>query len=94
VKGEAAAFSVRAQRCQSLYFSATPRMIRVKNSRIIRRVGQVVRVGKRRGACIHDFCGKTRSERDHLEDLSIYGRIILKWTGLIRLRVGKSGGLL
>jgi hypothetical protein len=69
-------------------------MIRAKNSRIMRRVGQVVSVGTRRDTCIQDFCGKTQNERDNLEDLSIYGRIILKWSGLIRLRVGTSGGLL
>jgi hypothetical protein len=42
--------------------------------------------------------------RDHLEDVSIHGRIILEWilrkecgklwTGCIRLRIGTSGGLL
>jgi hypothetical protein len=69
-------------------------MIRERRSRIMRKVGQVVGVRERRGVCIQDFCGKTRSERDHLEVLSIYGRIILKWTGLLRLRVGTSGGLL
>jgi hypothetical protein len=35
---------------------------------------------------------KTRSERDHLEYLTIDWRIILKWTGLILLRVRTSGG--
>jgi len=43
-------------------------------------------------------------ERDHLEDLNVDGRIILKcyfgkwdgeeWTGLIWLRIEKVGGLL
>jgi hypothetical protein len=43
-------------------------------------------------------------ERDHLEELGTYGRIILKcilnkldgweWTGLIKLRIGKSDWLL
>jgi hypothetical protein len=43
------------------------------------------------------------SEGDHLEDLGVDGRIILKlfsrrrmgtWTGLIWLRIGTGGGLL
>jgi hypothetical protein len=47
--------------------------------------------------------GNTR-ERDHLEDLGIAGRIIIKWifkkwdgdawTGLIWFRIGIGGGLL
>jgi hypothetical protein len=51
----------------------SPNMIRVKKSQVMRRAQQVVRAGKTRGACIQEFCGKTRSERDHLEDLSICG---------------------
>ena len=51
--------------------------------------------------CIQGFGGEA-SERDHLEDLDLDGRIILRrifmkwnvqvWTGLIWLRIGTAGG--
>ena len=46
------------------------------------------------GKCIHDFWGEMK-ERDHLEDLDVYGKMILKkwdarpWTVLM-YRMGKS----
>jgi hypothetical protein len=53
---------------------------------------------------IQDFCGEIRSERDHMEDLSVDGRIILQWifkkwdegawTGLIWLRIWTGSELL
>jgi hypothetical protein len=52
-------------------------------------------VGEER--CLLCFCGGKRMERDHLKDLSVDGRIILRdgaWTGLISLRIGTGGGLL
>jgi hypothetical protein len=57
---------------------------------------------RRRGMHI-GFWWESQEERNHLEDLDIGGRIILKWilerqdevvwTGLIWLRIGSSGGL-
>jgi hypothetical protein len=41
------------------------------------------------------FSCRNLGERDHLEDLGIDERIILKWTiGLIWLRIGAGSGLL
>jgi hypothetical protein len=50
------------------------------------------------------FGGGNLRERDHLEDLGVDGRIILRWifrkwvsgarTGMIWLRIGIGGGLL
>jgi len=50
------------------------------------------------------FCWGDLRERDHLEDLGVDGRIILKWifkkwdgetlTGMIRLKIGAGSGRL
>jgi hypothetical protein len=59
-------------------------------------------VEDRRGS-YRGFCGGDLKERDHLEDLSVDGRKILKyifknrdgaWAGLIWLRIGTDGGCL
>jgi len=46
-------------------------------SRRMRRVGHIAHTGDRRGA--NGFWWKNMGERDHLEDLGLYGRITLKW---------------
>jgi hypothetical protein len=33
-------------------------------------------------------------KRDHVEDLDMHGRMILKWNEVIWLRIGTSGGCL
>jgi hypothetical protein len=55
---------------------------------------------RRRGMHI-GFCWESQEERDHLKDVDIGGRIILKriferqdgvvWTGQIWLRIGSTG---
>jgi hypothetical protein len=57
-----------------------------------------------RGEVYTGFCWGDPREREHLEDLDVDERIILKWifkkwdrrswTGLIWLRIGTGGGLL
>jgi hypothetical protein len=56
------------------------------------------------GGMHRGFWYENLKERDHLEDLILYGRVMLKWllkkknermcTGLVCLRVGTGGGLL
>jgi len=56
---------------------SSPNIIWVIKSRRMRWVGHVAHIGERRGAYMV-WRGNLR-ERDHLEDPSIDGRIILKW---------------
>ena len=61
----------------------------------------MARMWERRGA-YRVLVGRPEAKRDHLEDLGIDGRIILKrifmtwnreaWTGLNWLRIGTCGG--
>ena len=59
-------------------------IILVVKSRTVRWAGHVVHMGDRRGA-YRVWCGNVR-ERDHLEDLSIGGMLIVKW--ILRNRRG------
>ena len=54
MKGEAATLSVRAQRCQSHYFSTTPRIIRAIKSR---RMGDTCNTYVRDKKCIKLLAG-------------------------------------
>jgi hypothetical protein len=59
---------------------------------------------RKRGEMHTGFCWGDLRDRDHLEDLGVDGRIILKWifkkwdgealTGMIRIKVGAVGGRL
>jgi len=73
----------------------SPNIIRVIKSKRMRSAGHVARMGRRE---VHRglWWGNLK-ERDHLEDLVVYGRIILKlivknknasvWTGLMLLSI-------
>jgi hypothetical protein len=60
----------------------------------MRRAGQIAHVGDRRGA--NGFWRKNLGERDHLEDLGLYGRITLKWIikliEIIHMTPGQQSG--
>ena len=73
-----------------------PNIIRLIKSRRMRGTGQVASMG---GRTVHTgFWWRDLSEREHLQDPGLDGRIILKlilkkwdgeaWTGLIWLRIG------
>jgi hypothetical protein len=78
---------------------STPNIIRVMKSRLMRWADHVARIGDQK---VHTGFGLGNlSERDHLEDPSIDGRVILKlilkkedvkaWIGLIWLGIGTGG---
>jgi hypothetical protein len=79
---------------------SSPNTVRVIKSRRMRWAGHVARMGERRGYT--RFWWENLRERDHLGDLGLDGRIILKWifrkldegvgTGPSWLRVGTVGG--
>ena len=52
-------------------------VIWVTKSIRMRRAGYIAHMGDRRGA--NGFWWKNLEERDHLEDLGLYGRITLNW---------------
>jgi hypothetical protein len=80
---------------------SSPNIIRMIKSRRMRWAGHVARMGEGRGA--YRVLDWRPSGRDHSEDPSLDGRIILKyifkkwdevaWTGLIWLRIDTGGGL-
>jgi hypothetical protein len=57
---------------------SSPNIIQVIKSRSMRLAGHVACIRERRGIYIGVWWGNLR-ERDHLEDLGIDGRIILRW---------------
>ena len=77
-------------------------IIQVIKSRRMRWAGHVARMGERRG--VYRVWWGNLSERDHLEDPGVDGRIILRWilgnwigeawTGLNWLRIGTGDSLL
>jgi len=84
------------------YLYSSPNIVRVIKSRRMKWVGHLARMGERRSAC-RIWWGNL-SERDHLQDAGIYGKIILKWifkkwdvkacSGSIWPRIGTRGGRL
>jgi hypothetical protein len=81
-------------------FYSSPNIVRVIKSRRMRLEGHVARMGERRGGCIGSWWGNRR-ERDHSEDATVDGRIILKWifkeagcggVDYIGLRIGTGSG--
>jgi hypothetical protein len=56
---------------------SSPNVIWVTKSRRMRRAGHTAHMGEKRG--VKCFWWKNMGDRDHLEDLGLYGRITLKW---------------
>ena len=57
--------------------TAHPNIVRVIKSRIVRWAGHVARMGEMGG--LYRVWGGNLRDRDHLGDLSVDGRIILRW---------------
>ena len=84
---------------ESIYLLYSPNTILVVKSRRMRGTGRVAGMGDRRGA--YRVCWRDLMEKDHLEELRVDGRIILKWIFkkwdgetcvFLWLRKGTSGG--
>jgi hypothetical protein len=71
---------------------SSPTIIRIIKSRIMRWAGYVARM-EERGMHI-GYGWESQKVRDHWEDQDVGGWTILKWIGLVWLRIGTSGGLL
>jgi hypothetical protein len=81
---------------------SSPNIMRVIKSRRYEMGGACGTYGRQK-RCVQGFGGGKLRERDHLEDLGVYGMTILKfiskkldgaWTRLIRLRIWTGGGRL
>jgi hypothetical protein len=66
---------LRNEELNDMYSS--PKSVRMIKSRRMRWAGHVARMGKKR--CTQGFGRETWREEDHLEDLGVDGRIILRW---------------
>jgi prenyltransferase beta subunit len=97
-KGTGECMELYNEKLNDTYFSA--RIVRVIKSRRKTQACHVARMGERRGA--YRFLVGNLTERDHLEDTDVDGKIILRWifrkwnggplTGLTWLRLGTGGG--
>jgi len=59
------------------YMYSSPKIVRVRKSRIIRWTGHVARMGEKRGDT--GFWWGNLRESDHLGDPGLDGRVILRW---------------